>query len=587
MESRYAAIVAADVVGFGRLVQLDEVGTISALKAHIDVLQQTINLQGGRIFKSTGDGFLAEFPTALAAVGCANFLQQVMADRNANGDPARRMDFRMGVHAGDILVDEQDLLGDAVNLAARLEAVARPGGVALSDQVHTEVEEHADLDFSDLGEQELKNVARPVRVYALGQAAAVQTPALVRPQKPSVAVLPFENLSQDEDDGYFADGVTDDIINALTYVPWIFVIARNSTFSYKGLRADVRRVGRELGVRYILQGSVRRSGSRIRVTGQLTDSVSGANIWADRFDGGTEDIFDLQDQVTDSVVRAIAPEIKSAEIKRVLRKRPDSLNAYDMYLRGQNALHLGNLDEADQWLIKSTEIAPDYAKALALRGWISTAGSLFGRNLTPEIQKAGHAAAKRALELEPDDCEVSAYAGYAHGFHMADPTVGLRYVEEATEACPSFAWAWASSCMLCTFLARADDAIERADQALRLSPKDPMMFRIHISKALAYLVKDDFDRMMECADIGLSLNPNAAFIFLRYKAMAFAEMGDMDHAKAACDKAMQLVPDFDVWSFAQHATENIGVSPVLRDKYVSALLQSGFPETRADRANPR
>jgi adenylate cyclase len=283
------------------------------------------------------------------------------------------MDFRMGVHVGDIVADGDDILGDGVNIAARLESIAPPGGAVVSGRVHEDVAGKLDLAFEDLGAQELKNISRPVPAFSIRIAEAAEPVAApTRPDKPSVAVLAFDNLSSDPEQDYFADGITEDIITGLSRVPWIFVIARNSSFSYKGLAIDVRRIGRELGVRYVLEGSVRKAGQRLRVTGQLIDAESGAHIWADRIDGTLEDVFDLQDRITEAVVGAIAPEIRSAEIERAARKRPESLDAYDHFLRAQAAINQFRLREADTRLAAALDLAPDYRDAMALRAWIRT-----------------------------------------------------------------------------------------------------------------------------------------------------------------------------------------------------------------------
>ena len=347
MQRRLAAILAADVVGYSALVGRDDETTIRTLKAHIGVMEPMIGLHAGRVFKTTGDGFLAEFGSVVDAVSCAQAMQRQMAERNADQSDDLRLDFRMGVHTGDIIVDGDDILGDGVNIAARLEGLAKPGGVAVSARVHDDVINKLDVAFEDMWRHSLKNIAQPVHVYGIttGQ-HQVAAPVVELPDKPSVAVLPFTNMSAEADDDYFADGITEDIITALAYVPWIFVIARNSSFTYKGLAVDVRKVGRELGVRYVLEGSVRRSGKRLRVTGQLVDAETGNHIWAERYDGVVEDIFDLQDRISAAVVAAIAPEIQGAEIDRAVHKETASLDAYDAYLRGLNAINLGRLDEA-------------------------------------------------------------------------------------------------------------------------------------------------------------------------------------------------------------------------------------------------
>jgi adenylate cyclase len=346
VERRLAAILAADVAGYSRLMGHDEAGTLARLKAlRRELIDPKIAEHKGRIVKTTGDGILIEFPSVVEAVACAVAVQQGMARHNAAVPQDQRIEFRVGINSGDVIVEDGDIHGDGVNIAARLEAFAKPGGICVSAMVQDQVRGRLDCTFEDTGEQSLKNIARPVRVYRVGatigppasgrQAGgtpAVQ-PALPLPDKPSIAVLPFQNMSGDPEQEYFADGMVEEIITALSRIRWLFVIARNSSFTYKGQAVDLKRVGRELGVRYVLEGSVRKSGNRVRITGQLIDALTGTHLWADRFDGSLEDVFDLQDKVASSVVGVIEPTLRQAEIERARRSRPDSLDAYDLYLR--------------------------------------------------------------------------------------------------------------------------------------------------------------------------------------------------------------------------------------------------------------
>src|SRR6195256_2135478 len=333
---RLTAIFAADVAGYSRLTGMDEEGTDVRLKQHLRVLvDPKVAAYRGHIVKNTGDGFLAEFNSVVDAMRCAVDVQRGMAERNSDVPASHRIEFRIGINVGDVIEDDGDIFGDGVNVAARLEAIAEPGGICVSDDAHRQVRDKLDIVFDDAGEQNLKNIERPVRVFkVMDRVAAVRRPTLALPDKPSIAVLPFQNLSADPEQEYFADGVVEDITMALSLFRWLFVIARNSSFTYKGRAVDVRQVGRELGVRYVLEGSVRKAGNRIRIAGQLIDAETGAHLWADRFDGAIEDMFDLQDHVTASVVGAIAPKLQRAEIKRARRKPTENLVAYDYYLRG-------------------------------------------------------------------------------------------------------------------------------------------------------------------------------------------------------------------------------------------------------------
>jgi adenylate cyclase len=318
-ERRLTAIFAGDIAGYSRLMGADEEGTLARLNSHRrEFLEPKIAQHRGRIVKRTGDGILIEFASAVDAVRCAVEMQRGMSERNANVPPDRRIELRIGIHVGDIIVEEGDIFGDGVNIAARLENIAQPGGICISDDAYRHVRGKIDVNFQDSGEQELKNIARPVRVYQLRPDASTGakplTGALALPDKPSIAVLAFQNMSGDAEQEFFADGIAEDIITALSRSHWLFVIARNSSFTYKGKSVDVRQVGRKLGVRYVLEGSVRRSGSRVRITAQLVDATTGHHVWADRYDRALEDIFVVQDEITHSIIGAIAPGIVAAEI---------------------------------------------------------------------------------------------------------------------------------------------------------------------------------------------------------------------------------------------------------------------------------
>ena len=335
---RLAAILAADVAGYSRLIEADEEGTLGRLKLlRAEVIDPKIAGHRGRIVKTTGDGLLVEFASVIDALRCAAEVQAVVAESNVTLSPDRRIEFRVGINVGDIVVEDGDIFGDGVNVAARLEGVAEPGGICVSARVQEGAAGRLDLAFEDIGEQALKNITRPVRAYrvvaATGSAVARAGSGPTLPDKPSIAVLPFANMSGDPEQEYFVDGMVEEIITALSRIRWLFVIARNSSFTYKGRAVDVKQVGRELGVRYVLDGSVRKSGNRVRITGQLIDAASGAHLWADRFDGSLEDVFDLQDKAASSVAGVIEPALQAAETARSAGRPTDDLTAYDLYLR--------------------------------------------------------------------------------------------------------------------------------------------------------------------------------------------------------------------------------------------------------------
>jgi len=336
IERRLAAILAADIAGYSRLMGADEERTLARLKAHRrEHIDPKISEHRGRIVKTTGDGILIEFPSVIEAVSCAVAVQRGIAERNAGTPEEQRITFRVGVNLGDIIVEDGDIHGDGVNIAARLEGIAEPGGICISEDAFRQVRGRVDVEFEDIGEQSLKNIARPLRVYRvlLQRPGQTRGQALPLPDKPSIAVLPFANMSGDPEQEYFADGMVEEIITALSRIRWLFVIARNSSFTYEGRAIDVKQVGRELGVRYVLEGSVRKAGGRVRITAQLIDATNGAHLWADRFDGSLEDVFELQDEVASGVAGVIEPALQAAETARSARRPTNDLTAYDLYLR--------------------------------------------------------------------------------------------------------------------------------------------------------------------------------------------------------------------------------------------------------------
>jgi TolB-like protein/class 3 adenylate cyclase len=386
---KIAAILAADIVGFSKLAGADEDRTLARLRAlRSDLIDPTIAIHHGRVVKRTGDGALVEFRSVVEAVRCAVEVQNGMVERNAGLPPDRRIEFRIGIHLGDIVEESDgDLMGDGINIAACLEGIALPGAIYLSEDAYRQVKSRLDLTVSDLGATALKNIVDPIRVYSLqvGAPAIVKpasllesaTPdqpsvALALPDKPSIAVLPFQNMSGDQEQEYFADGIVEEIITALSHFRNLFVIARNSSFTYKGRAVDVKQIGRELGVRYVLEGSVRKAAGKVRITGQLIDAATGAHLWAGRFDGPLDDIFELQDQVTSSVVNAIAPKLEQAEIERAKRKPTENLCAYDHFLRGMSVLNLWTRDsnhEATKSFCKAIELDQNFATAYGMAAW--------------------------------------------------------------------------------------------------------------------------------------------------------------------------------------------------------------------------
>jgi len=428
---RLAAILAADVVGYSWLMSADEEGTHERLKTHLrQLFDPKIREHQGRIVKNTGDGLLVEFASVVDALRCATEVQAGMTKRNATVTEDRRIEFRIGIHQGDIVIEEHDIFGDAVNIAARLESLAQPGGICVSARVQVDAAGKLDLNFEDMGQQQLKNIPRPLRVYRvrgdrLGEAVVATPPGLPLPDKPSIAVLPFTNMSGDPEQEYFVDGTVEEIITAISRIRWLFVIARNSSFTYKDQAVDVTRVGRELGVRYVLEGSVRKAGGRVRITAQLIDATTGAHLWADRFDGSLEDVFELQDKVAISVAGVIEPTLQAAEIRRSSERPTNDLTAYDLYLRALP--HWGSLEKnrilrALDLLGQAIERDPQYGPALALAAHCHQ--RLEARGWTEDLETTRHTSldlARQALRISPDDPDVLALAAFILGYFGEAP----------------------------------------------------------------------------------------------------------------------------------------------------------------------
>jgi adenylate cyclase len=482
---RLAAILAADVAGYSRLMGVDEEGTHERLQAHFrELVNPKITEHRGRTVKNTGDGFLAEFPSVVDAVRCAVEVQRGMADREPEVREERRIRFRIGINLGDVIVEEHDIFGDGVNVAARLEGLAEPGGICVSRMVRDNVRDKLNLAFEDMGEQQVRNIARPVRVYRVGPARPIEQtlpaspPPLPLPDKPSIAVLPFANLSGDPEQEYFADGMVEEITTALSCIRWLFVIARNSSFTYKGRAVDVKQVARELGVRYVLEGSVRKGGSRVRITGQLIDTTSGAHIWADRFDGALDDIFELQDQVASSVAGAIEPKLRQSEIERATRKPTENLDAYDLYLRALAQFHKltpEGGDEALRLLQQALRLDPGYALAAGLVGWCCVYQRAQGWGPASDAEIAESVGlARQAIELGRDDPDALWMAAWTIGGVAGEHAAAAEAIDRALALNPNSAHAWMAKGWIAAFLDRPRIAIDAAQNAMRLSPLDPL-----------------------------------------------------------------------------------------------------------------
>jgi len=577
VERRLTAILAADVAGYSRLTGIDEEGTHVQLKDCLRaVFHPSIAEHRGRVVKNTGDGMLAEFGSVVDAVRCALAVQLGMAERNTDLPQAQRIEFRIGINVGDIILDGGDIFGDGVNVAARLEGLAEPGGICLSDDAQRQVRGKLDVAFEDAGEQRLKNIARPVRVFRVrpGGAAANARPVLALPDKPSIAVLPFQNLSGDPEQEYFADGMVEDIITALSRFRNLFVISRNSSFTYKGHAVDVKQVGRELGVRYVLEGSVRKAANRVRITAQLIDAASGTHLWADRFDGALEDIFELQDQVTESVVGAIAPKLEQAEIERARRKPTESLDAYDYYLRAHASIHPwtreGN-EEALKLFYRAIELDPGFASAYGMAAWCC-----FQRKVSGWMQDRGREIAeserlaRRAAELGKDDAVALSAAGFVLAYVVRDMAAGVASIDRAVALNPNLAWAWLYSGWARIWLGQPDFAIEHLAHAMRLSPLDPLIADVRAATAHAHFFAGRYDEAASWA--GMAVGARAA---LYIAAAGNALAGRMEEASKAVERMRQLDPGLRI------ATLREALGPYRPEdlaKYEAGLRQAGLPE---------
>ena len=535
-ERRLAAILAADVVGYSRLMGADEEGTLERLKAlRREVIDPKIAENKGRIVKTTGDGLLVEFASVVDAVRCAAEWQGAMPEECP-------IAWRIGVNLGDVIAEESDIYGDGVNVAARLEAFAEPGGICVSGIVHEQVRDKLDLAFEDSGEQSLKNIARPLRVYRVGTAARSNAP-LPLPEKPSIAVLPFQNLSGDPEQDYFADGMVEEIITALSRIRSLFVIARNSSFTYKGQAVDVKRVGRELGVRYVLEGSVRKAGNRVRITAQLVDAASGAHLWADRFDGPLENVFDLQDQVATNVAGVIEPTVQAAETARLASRQATDLTAYDAYLRAYAMLFTSaqQIPQALALLERAIARDPNYGPALA---WAAICCERFVIDETsndPDTdRRKAIEYAQRALRVAGDDPGILANAALAQAGCGEDIESMIALVDRALSLNPSFARGWYIRGMLHNWAGEPELAIADLEASLKLSPRG-RIGTIHSVIGFALFQRRRFDEAIAKLLLGLQDTPNFPHA-LRCLAACYAHQGRLDEARKTVARLREITP---------------------------------------------
>jgi TolB-like protein len=507
-----------------------------------------------------------------------------MIARNTDVPVERRLEFRMGINVGDIIIEDGDIFGDGVNIAARLEALAEPGGICVSAAAHEQVRDRLDISFDDLGDQQVKNITRPVRVYSVGsrtsgplgqaQMAPTASTALPLPDKPSIAVLPFQNMSGDSEQEYFVDGIVEDIITGLSRIKWLYVIARNSTFVYKGRAVDVKQAGRELDVRYVLEGSLRKAGNRVRVTAQLIEAESGTHVWAERYDRPIGDIFDLQDELTLNVIGAIEPSLRQAEIERAKRKRPENLDAYDLYLRAQPFAQVampGDAGKALALLDRALALEPDYAAAHASAAWCYEQRYMRG-GLREEDKAAGLHHARAAIEAGADDAATLATAGFCIGLIAHDYTTAMEVIDRGLTLAASSALGLSFGSVILGHAGEADRAIDYAERALHSGPLDFMTYLSYSGLALAHYVAGNFTESATAGSRAAQANPRFSYPQV-VQAAALMQASRTGEAQAVARRVLEIEPSFTVNEFVRAHTGRAEIWDPMGD----ALRRIGLP----------
>jgi adenylate cyclase len=581
---KLAAVLVADVAGYSRLMAVDDSTTVHAINACREVFRERIEQHDGQVVDMAGDNVLAEFRSAVQAVTCALDIQAALLVKNQQQPADKQMLFRIGVDVGDIIAQpDGSIYGDAVNIAARLQSIGEPGGLCVSGTVYDHVKSRLGAGFEFLGEQQVKNIAEAVRAFrvrvdrpAATQDRAAPMPVLALPDKPSIAVLPFDNMSGDPEQEFFADGVVEAITATLSRIRSFFVIARNSAFRYKGRAVDVPQVGKELGVRYVLEGSVQKAGGRLRITVQLIDTTNGAHVWADRMDGTLEDVFDLQDCITERVAGALQPSIRLAEIERARRKPPQDLGAYDYAMRAMPhvwALEKEASAKALELLERSLAIDPEYPLALSLAGWCYAQRSVY--NWTDDIESAHRNAlqyAEKAAELGGDDPLILAVLGAVHCFLRNNGTARVM-LERAVTLDANAAWAWSRLGWVENYSDRPEPAIAHFERALRLSPMDPMNFNNYVGMGSANEISSRYDNAVAMYRRALQERPHADWI-LRNVVSALAGAGRMDEAAAELKALLAAYPDLTITKFKTAMV----FSPATLERMAANLRKVGLHE---------
>lgn len=550
LSRKLAAILYTDVAGYSRLTGEDEEGTHRRLSEYLDLISAMITQHQGRVVHYAGDAVLADFDTATSALSCAASIQQELAIRNDNLPHERKVQFRIGVNLGEVIVDRDDIYGDGVNIAARLEGLAEPGGICISEAVRTAVGKKLPFSYESLGAQRVKNIATPIRAYRVlldPSAPKIDWPS-PSTAMPSVAVLPFENMSGDPEQEYFVDGVTEEIITALSRIRWFFVIARNSAFAYKGRSIDVREVSRELGVRYLVEGSVRKAGKRIRVTAQLADGTVGKQIWAKRYDREIEDVFVVQDELAETIVAALEPEVGKAEREKAKAKHPENLDAWDSYQRGMWHLYRytgEDIEEAKRLFRWAAEIDPGLSAAYSALAEAHYFCLVYGFSESPvQDKEEALVAARAAVELDHDDATAHCTLGRIH-YVRREHDQAIPELETALELNPSLARGHYGIGAAKVFSGRSQEAINHLQTAIRLSPRDPNMGSFLVRMADAHLFMGNYEAAVLWAKKALQ-QPN--FQWSRYAVLlsALGHLGREDEAENILKELLEQRPDFSV-----------------------------------------
>ena len=576
VQRRLAAILAADVVGYSALMQRAEEATYAEFeRLKCEVIEPGLARHDGRLIKTTGDGALAEFASPSAAVRCAEEIQESIASGQSP------LKLRIGVNLGEVIVGaDGDLFGDGINIAVRLEAVAHPGGILISEKVYSEVEGKLDVHFEDRGEQQLKNISKPVRAFAVragAHSALIDglTAAPPLPDKPSIAVLPFENMSGDPEQEYFADGMVEEIITALSRFKWLFVIARNSSFTFKGKAVDIKEVGRQLGVRYVLEGSVRKSSGKVRITGQLIDALTGAHLWADRFERDLTDIFALQDEVTVAVVSAIQPKLLQTEIALATRRRPENLTAYDFYLRAVQQYYLTTregLAEAMGLAHRGLELDPRFGLVAAVAGSCHALNVLLGYAADPQVERKEAVRLLRlALRIDDSDPDILAWASLASAFMVDDCEGAIEMADRAVALNPNSFWAWNTRGWVYKIAGLPEEALRSFERAIRMSPIDPLLHRTFVGMGLVFIELGRSDEAVVAAKKAQRQNPSYSPAY-RCLASAFAHLGREAEARDAAARLLECDPAFTISSWIARGGQTSA------KLHIEGLRKVGLPE---------